>query len=267
MAVAKRVIESVMPSDTDEQPVAGEPMVIVDEVHTIYRVYEDRQTRLREVVARGFRPRPHREIHALKGVSLMAHAGEAIGVIGRNGSGKSTLLQAIAGLLPVNAGAVYARYQPSLLGVGAALNPNLSGRRNIEIGCLALGMTRQGLREKFESIVEFSGLEEFIDVPMRAYSSGMKARLHFAVATAVAPEILLIDEALAVGDREFKEKSWQRIEALRGDAGTIFLVTHSLSEIERLCSRAIWLDRGEIKAEGEPAEVIEAYESSEPTTE
>lgn len=235
-------------------------MVVAQDAHVTYRVYEDRRAGFREVVARGLRPRAHREIHAVRGVSLTAFGGEVIGVIGPNGSGKSTLLRALTGLLPVTAGAVYARSQPVLLGVSAALQSGLSGRRNIVLGCLALGMTRRDVHARMDDIIAFAGLEEFIDMPMRAYSSGMRARLQFAIATAVTPEILLLDEVLAVGDRDFRQKSKQRIRALKESAGTVFLVSHSLGEIRKMCTRAIWLEKGQIVVDGDPAEVTNRYE-------
>lgn len=235
-------------------------MVVAQGAHVTYRVYEDRRAGFREVVARGLRPRAHREIHAVRGVSLTAYGGEVIGIIGPNGSGKSTLLRALTGLLPVTGGAVYARSQPVLLGVSAALQSGLSGRRNIVLGCLALGMSRRDVHARMDDIIAFAGLEDFIDMPMRAYSSGMRARLQFAIATAVTPEILLLDEVLAVGDRDFKQKSKQRIRGLKDKAGTVFLVSHSLGEIRKMCTRAIWLEKGQIVVDGDPAEVTNRYE-------
>lgn len=236
------------------------PSVAIDDVHLTYRVYEDVKPTLRKVVARRFRPRPYRAIEAVRGVSITAYPGEAIAIIGRNGSGKSTLLRCVAGLLPPTRGAVYARSVPVLLGVGAVLNQELSGRRNIYLGGTALGLSRKELDERMDSIVGFSGLGEFIDMPMRAYSSGMKARLHFAIATSIEPDVLLIDEALAVGDAEFKRRSTERIQELIGRAGTLFFVSHSPGQILELCNRAVWLERGQIVREGAAEEVVEAYE-------
>lgn len=238
------------------------PNVVLDDVHVTYRVYEDRKASLRQVVAERFRSRNYREIHAVQGVSLTAYSGEAIGVIGANGSGKSTLLRAVAGLLPVTGGAVYARTEPALLGVDAALQPVLSGRRNIELGGLALGMSRKELAERFDEIVEFSGLADAIDLPLRTYSSGMRARLHFSIATSVMPEILLIDEALSVGDEDFRQRSEARIRELQESAGTIFLVTHSLASVRETCSRALWLDRGRLRQDGAVDDVVGAYKAS-----
>lgn len=233
--------------------------VVTDDVHVTYRVYEDRRPRLREIVSNYGRRPAYREINAVRGVNLIARQGEAIGLIGRNGSGKSTLLQAIAGLLPATKGSVYATSQPSLLGVSAALQPNVSGRRNILLGGLALGLTRDEIDERLDEVIEFTGLQDFIDLPIRTYSSGMRARLHFAIATSVEPEILLIDEALSVGDETFRRASTRRIGELRQQAGTIFLVSHSLESIRDMCSRCLWLDEGQLRADGDPADVIAEY--------
>lgn len=190
---------------------------------------------------------------------MIASRGEAIGLIGRNGSGKSTLMQAMAGLLPVTQGAVYASSQPALLGVGAALQPNNSGRRNILLGGLALGLTKAEVEERTDEIIEFAGLEEFIDLPLKTYSSGMKARLLFSISTSARPEILLIDEALAVGDEVFRKRSQKRIDELIQRAGTIFIVSHSLEEIVRNCTRALWLEKGNVRIDGTPKDVVNAY--------
>jgi teichoic acid transport system ATP-binding protein len=238
---------------------AGDVTVLARDLHVRYRVYEDRRPRVREVLTNGFRRPSYREIHAVRGIDLMASQGEAVGVIGHNGSGKSTLLQAMAGLLPPSEGEVYARSQPSLLGVSAALRPGVSGRRNIILGGLALGLTREEIGARIPDIIEFTGLEEFIDLPIRTYSSGMRARLHFAIATSVEPEILLIDEALSVGDEDFKSRSQERIRQLQEQAGTVFLVSHSLSTIRDTCNRCIWLHKGEIRDDGDPNEIVSRY--------
>jgi teichoic acid transport system ATP-binding protein len=233
--------------------------VLVDDVHVTYRVYEQRRTDLRAVFSNGFKPRGYRAIDAVRGVSLEASLGELIGLIGPNGSGKSTLLRAMAGMLPPTEGNVFALSRPMLLGVGATLKPDLSGRRNIMIGGLALGLSRVQVEEMEASIIEFAGLGDFIDLPLRTYSSGMRARLHFSIATAVTPEILLIDEFLSVGDKEFRSKSAKKIEEIRANAGTVFLVSHNLTEIERSCERVIWLEKGQIVVDGPTEEVLAAY--------
>ena len=233
--------------------------MVVEDVHVTYRVYEDKRPRARDVFTRGRSARSYREIKAVRGVSFEARAGEAIGLIGRNGSGKSTLLKAMAGLLPTESGRILARSEPSLLGVGAVLQPNLSGRRNIILGTLALGLSKRDAESKVEEIISFAGLEDFIDLPMRTYSSGMKARLHFSIATAVTPEILMIDEALSVGDEVFRQRSDARIRELQEAAGTIFLVSHGMDSIIDTCTRVLWLDAGKVVAEGDPEAVVEQY--------
>nr|BFE84094.1 ABC transporter ATP-binding protein [Planobispora longispora] len=200
-----------------------------------------------------------KEIHAIRGVSFVAHHGDAIGIVGRNGSGKSTLLRAIAGLLPPHSGAVYTDGQPSLLGVNAALMRELTGERNIVLGCYAMGMNPAQVKDKFDDIVDFSGIGEFVQFPMSTYSSGMGARLRFAIASAKKHDVLIIDEALATGDREFKRKSQERIKQMRAEAGTVFLVAHNLDVIEETCNRVIWLHKGKIKMDGDPKTVLAAY--------
>jgi teichoic acid transport system ATP-binding protein len=243
----------------------SEPTVIVDDLHVVYRVFGaggdkgTAATALMRLVKRQRRPSV-REVHAIRGVSFVVNHGDAIGIIGRNGSGKSTLLQAIAGLLPPEQGCVYTSGQAALLGVNAALLDDLTGERNVVLGCLAMGMTPQEVKDRFESIVEFSGVGGFIDYPMRTYSSGMAQRLRFSIAAAKTHEILMIDEALATGDANFRAKSHEKIMELREGAGTVFLVAHNLGEIEASCNRVIWLEKGRIVMQGDdvPA-IIDAY--------
>jgi teichoic acid transport system ATP-binding protein len=242
-----------------------EPTVIVDDLHVVYRVYGaggdkgTAATALMRVVKRQRRPSV-REVHAVRGISFVASHGDAIGIIGRNGSGKSTLLQAIAGLLPPERGCVYTSGQAALLGVNAALLDDLTGERNVVLGCLAMGMTPQDVKERYQSIVDFSGVGNFIDYPMRTYSTGMAQRLRFSIASAKSHEILMIDEALATGDANFRAKSHEKIMELRGEAGTVFLVTHNLAEIEASCNRVIWVEKGKVIRQGDDvAAIIDAY--------
>jgi teichoic acid transport system ATP-binding protein len=243
----------------------AEPMVVVDDLHIVYRVYGaggDRgtaATALLRIVGRKTRG-SIREVHAIRGISFVAYRGDAIGVIGRNGSGKSTLLRAIAGLLPPEQGNVYSTGEASLLGVNAALLEDLTGERNVILGCLAMGMTKQEAKDKFQSIVDFSGVGDFIDLPMKTYSSGMGSRLRFAIAASKSHDVLLVDEALATGDAEFRVKSHARIEELRRDAGTVFLVAHNLEEVEQTCNRVIWMERGQMVTQGEDVTgIIDKY--------
>jgi teichoic acid transport system ATP-binding protein len=239
------------------------PTVIADNVNIIYKVTASggkgtAASAFRRILKRQDRP-TIREVHAVKNVSFTAYKGDAIGLIGRNGSGKSTLLRAIAGLLPPASGAIYTGGQPSLLGVNAAMMNDLTGDRNVVLGCLAMGMSLAEIEERYDSIVEFSGIGDFIDLPMSTYSSGMSARLKFAIASAKTHDILLVDEALATGDAEFRIRSEQKIKDLRGEAGTVFLVSHSLDVVLDTCNRAIWLDKGILRMDGDVKEVVEAY--------
>ena len=252
----------------------SEPTIVVDDLHVTYRVMVAGSSgasrtgpaggppggvaALRSRMARA-RLRGMREVRALRGVSLVAYEGEAIGVVGRNGSGKSTLLRALAGLETPSGGQVYARGRPALLGVNAALIPELSGERNIILGGLAIGLSPREVRERYAEIVAFADIGEFIDYPMRTYSSGMAARLRFAIASQAEQPVLLIDEALATGDAEFRERSEARIAELRAEAGTVILVSHTLAEIERSCTRCVWIDDGRVRMDAGTGAVLEAY--------
>jgi len=199
---------------------------------------------------------------AVDDLSFKVGAGEILALIGPNGSGKTSLLQATTGLLPLAGGQVLVRSTPAFLGVQAVLRPHLTGGRNIQLGLLAQGLNAAEARDRADEVAEFTGLGDFLDLRMETYSSGMRARLHFAVATALAPEILLIDEALAVGDREFRDKSAARLDEHRAAAGTVLLVSHNLAEIRRSCSRVIWLQEGLVVADGPTEDVLAAYETS-----
>jgi teichoic acid transport system ATP-binding protein len=202
------------------------------------------------------------KVTAVRGVSFEVREGESLGIVGRNGSGKSTLLRAMAGLLPVARGVVLARSQPVLLGVSAALMPQLSGRENVFLGGTALGLTRREVRKRFSDIVEFAGVQKSIDMPVQAYSSGMRARLGFAIATSIAPEVLLVDEALNVGDEEFRRKAEARMRQLCEHAGAVVIVTHNLHTLRSITSRTLWLDKGSVRLSGATADVIAAYKGS-----
>ncbi|OIJ93063.1 ABC transporter ATP-binding protein [Streptomyces monashensis] len=250
---------------------ARRPTVIADDLHIVYRVNGARSGRdgataaLSRIVRRGSgdEARGVRRVQAVRGVSFVAHRGEAIGLIGSNGSGKSTLLRAVAGLLPAERGKVYTDGQPSLLGVNAALMNDLTGERNVILGGLAMGMSREQIKERYQEIVDFSGINEkgdFITLPMRTYSSGMAARLRFSIAAAKDHDVLMIDEALATGDRGFQKRSEDRIRELRKQAGTVFLVSHNNKSIRDTCDRVLWLERGELRMDGPTDEVLREYE-------
>jgi teichoic acid transport system ATP-binding protein len=278
-AAHNQTAESVsdsLPGEASDEPrpwkpgalTGARPTVIVDDLHITYRVFatgrpaggRDSQNRW---LKRSPSMRRAREVHALRGVSFTAYEGEAIGVVGSNGSGKSTLLKAIAGLVPSSQGAVYSETNPTLLGVNAAIINELSGERNIMLGGLALGMSLEEVKAKYRDIVEFAGIkEEFLDLPMRTYSSGMAARLRFAIAASVSHRVLLVDEALAVGDKGFQRRSEQRIRELRNTAGTVFLVSHALPAITKTCNRVLWVEQGQLKMDGPTKDVVDAYSNS-----
>ena len=236
----------------------SKPVVVVDDVHVIYKVFG---TGKKAGAAQGNQAKKTRmrEVHAVKGVSFVVYEGETIGIVGSNGSGKSSLMRAIAGLLPATKGAVYTFAKPTMLGVGAALLPNLSGEKNIMLGGLAMGYGKKEITEATESIINFSGLRDFIDLPMRTYSQGMSARLRFSIAASKKHDILIIDEALAVGDRQFRMKAEEKIRQMRREAGKAFLVSHNMKSIQDTCNRVIWLEKGELLMDGEPKAVCEAF--------
>jgi len=244
------------------------PTVIVDDIHIVYKIYGagvgkgSATSALSRIVSRRTSP-ALTEVHAVKGISFTAYKGEAIGLIGSNGSGKSTTLSAVAGLLPVESGAIYTDGQPSLLGVNAAMMNDLTGERNVVLGCLAMGMSKAEVKQRYQGIVDFSGIQErgdFVSLPMRTYSSGMAARLRFSIAAAKTHDVLLIDEALATGDTAFQKRSEDRIRELRKDAGTVFLVSHNNKSIRDTCDRTIWLEAGVIRADGATEDVVAEYE-------
>ncbi|WP_206445648.1 ABC transporter ATP-binding protein [Agrococcus sp. KRD186] len=195
----------------------------------------------------------------LRGVTLAAREGEMVGLVGLNGSGKSSLLRVLAGLQPATSGTVVASAQPQLLGVSAALVPELSGAENIWLGTLAMGMTPDDAYFAKERVEQLAGLGASINQPMKTYSSGMAARLRFAISVAADPEILMIDEALATGDASFHERSKEAMHGLIARAGTVFLVSHAAQTIEEMCTRALWLDAGTLIADGPAGEVANMY--------
>jgi teichoic acid transport system ATP-binding protein len=240
--------------------------VVVDDVHVTYRVPSDepsapgsRARGLRRILGHTRGHSRHTTVPALQGISIVAHEGESIGIVGRNGSGKSTLLRTIAGLTVPTRGRVLADGTPILLGVSAALMPNLSGKRNVILGGLAMGLTRDEVDARYDDVVELAGIGPAIHRPMRTYSSGMSARLSFAIATAARPHVLLVDEALNTGDAEFRDRSQDRMEELQSSAGTVFLVSHSLTTVTRTCQRALWIDSGRLRVDGPAEPVVQAY--------
>lgn len=255
-------------------PEQNRPSVIVSDLDIVYRVFgakrrgnakgQGESTILRRLMQIGQNSTVGiSEVKAVTDASFVVHHGESVGIIGRNGSGKSTILRAIAGLIPPTKGSVWVDGRAALLGVNAVLMSGLSGERNVVIGGQALGLSPQEVKERYQEIVDFSGINEkgdFITLPMRTYSSGMAARLRFSIAAAKKHDVLLVDEALATGDKGFRKRSEQRVRELRESAGTVFLVSHQLSSIRDTCERTIWLESGELRMDGPTDEVIRAYE-------
>ena len=231
---------------------------------TIRREYTTLKSELVRWIKRQRRPElPTASIHALKNVSLAVPQGKTFGLVGRNGSGKSTLLKLVTGIYSPTSGTVEVHGRISaLLELGAGFHPDFSGRENIYVNGIILGMSRKEIRARADEIIEFSELGDFIDEPVRTYSSGMFARLAFAVATHVDPEILIIDEILSVGDEHFARKSSAKMEEFRRAGKTTLLVTHDLGTLQRRCDLAAWLDAGELKAAGDPVEVVNAYRTA-----
>jgi lipopolysaccharide transport system ATP-binding protein len=231
---------------------------------TIRREHTTLKTELVRWVKGQKRPEsPSTSIQALKDVSLGVPRGKTFGLVGRNGSGKSTLLKLVTGIYAPTSGTVEVHGRISaLLELGAGFHPDFSGRENILVNGIILGMSRREIRARMDTIIEFSELGDFIDEPVRTYSSGMFARLAFAVATHVDPEILIIDEILSVGDEHFARKSAAKMEEFRRAEKTTLLVTHDLLTLQRRCDQAAWLDGGVLRASGDPAEVVAAYRAS-----
>jgi len=248
------------------QPAAGGGQAIqVRDVHKIYRRYGRRKhfATLKSALLSGsvLRDlRPDAVFEALKGVTFDVARGRTFGIVGRNGSGKSTMLKLIAGIGKPTAGTVRVDGRVSaLIELGAGFHPEISGRENVYINGLMLGLSRRDIAKRFDEIVRFAELEEFIDAPVKTYSSGMYMRLGFAVAINVDPDVLLVDEVLAVGDEAFTHRCLDKFADFRRRGRTILLVTHSLDLVTRFCDEALWLDGGIVKAQGDPKRVIDAY--------
>ena len=241
-------------------PQKAEPAIVVDSVSKRFRMFRDRPTNLKEKVTHRTRSSRAEDFWALRDVSLEIPRGSTYGLIGHNGSGKSTLLKLIAGIHRPTSGTITANGRVSaMLELGAGFHPELSGRENVYLNGSILGLTRRQINAAMDQIIEFSGIGDFIDVPVKVYSSGMYVRLGFSIAANLDPELLIIDEIVAVGDEEFQRRCFDRLYELRRKGTTIVFVSHSLALIQTLCDRAAWLEHGHLRAEGPAFEVIDQY--------
>jgi ABC-type polysaccharide/polyol phosphate transport system ATPase subunit len=236
--------------------------VIVDHVSKKFRLYHERNQSLKSAVMRR-RRMVHDDFWAVRDVTFDVRATETFGLIGRNGSGKSTLLKMLARIYVPDSGRITARGRvASLLEVGSGFHPELSGKENIFLNGAILGLSRREIRARYDEIVDFAGVEQFIDQPIKNYSSGMYVRLGFAVAISVRPDVLVVDEVLAVGDGAFKKKSQDKFTELKASGCTVILVSHSLPQVRELCDTVAWLDKGQLRRVGDATSVTAEYEAS-----
>lgn len=242
---------------------AARSVVKLQNVTQRFRIIEERPDSLRELFSKFFRHRvTYHDFDAVHDISLEVPGGQMLGLIGRNGSGKSTLLKIIAGVYRPTAGTVHVEGTLApLIELGAGFHHELTGRENILLNGLLMGYSKQEMQEREQSIIDFAEIGDFIDSPVKQYSSGMHTRLAFAVATEVDPQVLILDEILAVGDAGFQQKCFARIEKFRNAGKTILFVSHSMALVTQYCDRAVLLDKGSVVADGKPAEVVELYKS------
>jgi lipopolysaccharide transport system ATP-binding protein len=236
--------------------------VHVDHVSKKFRLYHERNQSIKSAIMRG-RMSVHDDFWALKDVSFEVPVGSTFGLIGSNGSGKSTLLKCLAKIYSPDKGAISSRGRlAGLLEVGSGFHPELSGRENVFLNGSILGMSKKEITRKFDEIVEFSGVEQFIDQPVKNYSSGMYVRLGFSVAINVDPDVLVVDEVLAVGDQDFQDKCRRKFQDFKDAGKTVILVSHAMGSVEEMCDHAAWLRQGELVAVGEAEPTIKAYMDS-----
>ena len=257
------VIEQRQPERAEAERHNSRVVIRAENVSVKYRVPHERISSFKEYAIRALQRRvTYDEFFALHDVSLDVKASEVFGVIGRNGAGKSTLLRVISRVMRPTGGRVWrqGRVAP-LLELGGGFHPELTGRENVFLNGALLGHSRAEMARRFDEIVEFAELQDFIDTPLRSYSSGMAARLGFAVATAVQLDVLIVDEVLSVGDERFQQKCSARIDRFRSDGATILLVSHNATLVQTLCDRAVWLDKGRVKVVGPAAEVVSSYQN------
>ena len=241
---------------------SSDAVITLKNVSKCYQIYDKPRDRLLQMLMRGRRTY-YREFWALHEISLEVGRGEVLGIVGRNGAGKSTLLQLICGTLGTSSGSMSVNGRvAALLELGAGFNPEFSGRENVYLSATVMGLSHKEIDARYDEIVQFAGIGGFIDQPVKTYSSGMYVRLAFAVATSVDPGILVIDEALSVGDGAFARKSFDRIMQLKEKGATILFCSHSMYHIEAICNRALWLEEGRVMMFGAPAGVVSAYNTA-----
>ena len=240
----------------------AQPAVEVENVSILFNLNKEKVDNIKEYFVKFVtRKLMFTEFWALKDISFTVNKGERLGILGFNGAGKSTLLKTVAGVLKPTKGTVTVHgVIAPLLELGAGFDSNYSGKENIFLYGATMGYSRKYIQERYDEIVEFSELKEFIDVPVKNYSSGMKARLGFAIATAVEPEVLILDEVLSVGDAKFRRKSEAKVRSMFDKGVTVLFVSHSTEQVRRLCDNAIILDKGRIIAQGEVNEICDIYE-------
>lgn len=239
------------------------PIVKVEDVSLKFNIDANRATSLKEFFVRWMKKDLKRkEFWALKNISFEVHKGDVVGIIGHNGAGKSTLLKTISGIMKPTKGSIHVKGNiVPMLELGSGFDPELSGRENIYLNGAIMGYSKAFLDEKYEEITTFSELGDFIEAPIRTYSSGMMARLAFSIACIVEPEILIVDEILSVGDADFQEKSRKRMMELMGGGTTVFFVSHNLEQIKEMCNKVLWIERGEMKMWGITEKVCDKYEN------
>lgn len=241
---------------------SSEIVIRVENLSKCYHIYDKPRDRLLQMLARG-RKQYFREFWAIKDVSFEVRKGETVGIIGFNGAGKSTLLQMICGTLNPTSGSIQTSARiAALLELGAGFNPEFTGRENVFMNYALHGVSRQDTEKRFDEIADFAGIGDFIDQPVKTYSSGMFARLAFSAAVHVDPTLLIVDEALSVGDMAFQEKSISRMKQIREAGTSILFVTHSISAVRNFCDKALWLDQGQVRAFGESLSVCDGYQSA-----
>lgn len=231
--------------------------VILKDITKKYKIYNNSREKLLDILL----PKSYGEdFYAIQNVNFEANKGDVVGFVGVNGSGKSTLSNIIAGIIPPSSGEIVTKGKTALIAVNAGLNNELTGRENIELKCLMLGFNKSQIKELEPEIIDFADIGIFIDQPVKSYSSGMKARLGFAISVNIDPDILVIDEALSVGDKTFADKCLAKMNEFKVRGKTIFFISHSIGQVKNFCDKALWLEYGEVKEYGSIEQVIPKYE-------